>query len=86
MNSKRALCKGGLVDLGVWDIWLLSAHLSTIFGLRNTNLLNPGQKNREEEVRKYIHFIHFPFFLVCLSHHINIGFKVSLKKLLILSK
>lgn len=41
MNSKRAFWKEELLDFGVWDTWLLSAqHLSTIFGLRNTNLLN----------------------------------------------
>lgn len=40
---KRVFCKEGLVYLCGGDIWLLSAqHLSsTIFGLRNTNLLNP---------------------------------------------
>lgn len=63
VNSKRALCKEGLVCLPVGDIWLLSAqHLSsTIFGLRNTNLLNPQENSREEEVRKYLHVIYFPF-------------------------
>lgn len=81
MNSKRALCKEGLVCLPVGDIWLLSAqHLSsTIFGLRNTNLLNPQENSREEEVRKYLHFIYFPFFPVCLCSGVRSGFKVSLK-------
>lgn len=81
MNSKRALCKEGPVCLPVGDIWLLSAqHLSsTIFGLRNPHLLNPQEKSREEEVRKYLHFIDFPFSPVGLCPGVRSGFKVSLK-------
>lgn len=62
LNSKRALCREGPVDLGVWDIWLLSVHLSTIFGLRNTNLLIPSRRVERRKWESIYILFTFPFF------------------------